>query len=95
MSEGTIRRASLSDIRKMKDDGKLLSADQPGLIEELGPDFWADAKVLEPRQPRSVHLKLDPEVFDYFKSLGKGHLTRMQNVLKAYAEHHAKGQQGR
>jgi uncharacterized protein (DUF4415 family) len=35
---------------------------------------------------RSVHLKLDPEVFDFFyqEAGGKGHLTRMQNVLKAY-----------
>ncbi|HYD08277.1 MAG TPA: BrnA antitoxin family protein [Reyranella sp.] len=38
--------------------------------------------------PRSVHLKLDPDVFDYFKSLGKGHITKMQEVLRAYANAH-------
>lgn len=31
-----------------------------------------------------MHLKLDPEVFEFFKAGGKGHLTRMQNVLAAY-----------
>ena len=45
------------------------------------------------RKPRSrgrgpaapVHLKLDPDVFDFFyaETGGKGHLTRMQNVLRA------------
>lgn len=58
--------------------------------ETLGAEFWAGAKIDEPRKPRSVHLKLDPEVFEFFykSSSGKGHLTRMQNVLKAYAAAH-------
>jgi len=38
-----------------------------------------------------VHLKLDPDVFAFFKQQGKGHITRMQDVLKAYV----KAQQGR
>jgi len=38
--------------------------------------------------PKSVHLKLEPEVFDFFKSQGKGHLTKMQEVLKAYVTAH-------
>ena len=44
--------------------------------------------MVEPRKPRSVHLKLDADVFEFFyeESRGKGHLTRMQNVLRAYAE---------
>jgi uncharacterized protein (DUF4415 family) len=42
------------------------------------------------KKPRSVHLKVDPDVFEFFRaeSHGKGHLTRMQNVLKAYAKAH-------
>ncbi len=35
-------------------------------------------------EPKSVHLKLESEVYQFFKSEGKGHITRMQNVLKAY-----------
>lgn len=56
--------------------------------EDLGPEFWAKAVLVAPRKPKSVHLKLDPEVFDYFVQItgGKGHLTRMQAVLKAYVE---------
>jgi uncharacterized protein (DUF4415 family) len=55
---------------------------------DLPDDFWQNATVINPEDwaKRSVHLKLDPDVFDYFKSGGKGHLTRMQNVLRAYVK---------
>ena len=57
--------------------------------EALGPDFWANAMTVAPKEgPKSVHLKLDPEVFDFFKAQGKGHLTKMQDVLKAYVNAH-------
>lgn len=88
MSESNIKRASLREIRKMKDEGLLARNLTPSKGEDLGPDFWKSAEVREPRAPKSVHLKLDPEVFDYFKSRGKGHLTRMQEVLRAYVRHH-------
>lgn len=57
---------------------------------DLGLDFWAKAQVVLPKRSKSVHLKLDPEVFDYFVEItkGKGHLTRMQAVLKAYVLAH-------
>ncbi len=86
MASGTTKRASLDDIRTMKERGEV--ARLPGAVggEDLGADFWDTARIEEPRKPRSVHLKLDPEVFKFFyeESKGKGHLTRMQNVLRAY-----------
>ena len=88
MSESNIKRASLEEIRKRKDRGELAQNLTPRAGEDLGADFWASATVVEPRAPKSVHLKLDPEVFEYFKGLGKGHLTRMQEVLRAYVRHH-------
>lgn len=69
----------------MYDRGELDQTDESGMVEELPDDFWDNAVVVEP-PPRSVHLKLEPEVFQFFKSGGKGHLTRMQNVLKAYVK---------
>jgi len=90
MSENTIRRASLADIRKMKNRGELHHNPDapagPAVDEEpLGADFWDKAVLVSPKK-RSVHLKLDPEVFDFFvaETDGKGHLTRMQEVLKSY-----------
>jgi uncharacterized protein (DUF4415 family) len=74
----------------MKEKGELFHDPKAPEGENLGHEFWAKAKVEAPRKPRSVHLKLDPEVFEFFhrQSGGKGHLTRMQKVLKAYVDAH-------
>lgn len=71
----------------MYDRGELEPSGDEGEMpdDEFPDDFWEKAVVVEP-PPRSVHLKLDPEVFHFFKAGGKGHLTRMQNVLKAYVK---------
>mgnify|MGYP000149638566 CR=1 FL=1 len=86
MTEPDIRRASLEEIRRMKDRGELYHNPDAPVGPQLGAEFWAGAKIVESKKPRSVHLKLDPEVFDFFVSEtnGKGHLTRMQDVLKSY-----------
>lgn len=84
MTESVTKRASLADLRKMRITGKLHH--DPAAVEgaELGDEFWENAVLTEPKIPTSVHLKLDPEVFAFFKRGGKGHLTRMQKVLEAY-----------
>lgn len=72
----------------MKDNGELYENPDAPEGPELGDEFWANAVLVEPRGATSVHLKLDPEVFEYFKGQGKGHITRMQDVLKAYVKAH-------
>ena len=54
--------------------------------ESLGADFWDSAHVVMPGGKTSVHLRLDTDVVVWFKAKGKGHLTRMNAVLKAYVE---------
>lgn len=90
MTDVTIKKASLADIRRMKVREELFHDPDAPEGEDLGPDFWAEATIEEPQVSRSVHLRLDPEVFEFFRrqSGGKGHLTKMQNVLKAYAKAH-------
>ncbi len=90
MSEPNTRRASLADIKRMKENGELFHDPNAPEGESLGPEFWAKAEIKQPRKPRSVHLKLDPDVFEFFhrQSGGKGHLTKMQNVLKAFVNAH-------
>ncbi|MCE7027785.1 BrnA antitoxin family protein [Jiella avicenniae] len=73
----------------MREKGDLHHDPKAPVGESLGPVFWAKARLNRPKPaPKSVHLKLDPEVFEFFKSQGKGHLTKMQEVLKAYVEAH-------
>ena len=88
MTEENIKRVSLAELRRMKDRGEIYHNPDAPEGTELGPEFWANAVLVEPQSPTSVHLKLDPEVFDYFKGQGKGHITRMQDVLKAYVKAH-------
>ncbi len=78
-----IRRASLAELREMRNRGELHRGNPSVEDEVLPPEFWEEAELQAPGR-KSVHLKLDPEVFEFFKQGGKGHLTRMQNVLAAY-----------
>lgn len=97
MTERTIKRTSLAELRRMADRKEIGPLPKPAHVEDeeetLGPEFWARAELVEPKGRRSVHLKLEADVFEFFHAAsgGKGHLTKMQNVLKAYAEAHRKG----
>jgi uncharacterized protein (DUF4415 family) len=59
-------------------------ADAPEI--ELDEDFWRHAKVMVPPGKISVHLRVDANVLAWFKAQGRGHLTRMNAVLRAYME---------
>lgn len=67
---------------------KKTPADAPEI--ELDEEFWRNAAIVEAAAPRktSVHLRIDPETLAFFRAGGKGHLTRMAKVLKAYAQSH-------
>ena len=39
-----------------------------------------------PQGKTSVHLRLDSDIVEWFKTRGKGHLTRMFAVLRAYVD---------
>ena len=86
MTEENWKRVSLAELRRMKDAGEINHNPNAPEGPELGDEFWANAVPVEPHGRTSVHLKLDDEVFDFFKSQGKGHLTRMQDVLRAYVK---------
>ena len=68
----------------MRERGELYSNPNAPEGPELPPGFWDEAEFVNYNAPKSVHLKLEPDVYAFFKSEGKGHITRMQNVLKAY-----------
>jgi len=88
MTGPSMKRASLAELRRMNKSGQL--AHDPGAPEgeELGAEFWQAAAVEQPPRRRSVHLKLDADVFEFFRQEagGRGHITRMQDVLRAYAK---------
>jgi uncharacterized protein (DUF4415 family) len=84
--KSTTARFSLSQVESQRKQGQ----DEPGKnvpeAEPLGVDFWRSARVVMPTGKTSVHLRLDSDVVAWFKAHGKGHLTRMNAVLRAYVE---------
>jgi len=90
MANDDMRRSSLDEIKQMRAKGltKKTPADAPEI--ELGEGFWRNDMIAETAAPRktSAHLRVDPETVAFFRAAGKGHLTRMAKVLKAYAQSH-------
>lgn len=79
---------SRTDLRKVdaltdRDVERRIAADPEE--RRLRPD-WTTARLVLPEPKQSVHLRLDRDVIAYFRSGGKGHLTRMQAVLRAFVE---------
>lgn len=92
VTDAGLKTLSLDEIRAMMDAGKLVvRPDAPEAELEDSAEFWTRAKVVAPAPKKSVHLRLDPEVFDFFlaQSKGKGHIKKMQAVLAAYMRAHS------
>jgi len=86
--KSTIVRHSLSQIRAIRERGEDKTSPHAPEAESLGADFWRSARVVMPGGKTSVHLRLDSDVVEWFKANGKGHLTRMNAVLRAYVDAH-------
>jgi len=88
------RAKSRTDLRRvgaMTDEKleRLVAEDERGLT----PD-WTRAKLILPQARQSVHLRLEQETVEYFKSQGRGHISRMQAVLKSYVDAHKRQAKG-
>jgi uncharacterized protein (DUF4415 family) len=79
-------RHSLSEISALREAGEARTSPDAPEAESLGAEFWRAARVVMPAGKTSVHLRLDSDVVDWFRARGKGHLTRMNAVLRAYVE---------
>lgn len=96
---GKITKKQLGDIRGDRTDWarvdamtgekleRAIAADSDADIPDID---WTKARLVLPQRKQSVHLRLDPEVLNWFRGQGRGHLTRMNAVLKAYYEAHRK-----
>jgi uncharacterized protein (DUF4415 family) len=87
-AESDTRRYSLEDLEAAHAAGDTATRpDAPAYPVE--DDFWAKARPIMPQPGKtSVHLRVDTDVLDWFRAQGKGHLTRMNAVLRSYMEAH-------
>jgi len=82
----TTVKHSLSEIQAMRERGLDKTRPDAPPAQSLGEEFWKSARVVFPPGKTSVHLRLDSDVVEWFKLRGKGHLTRMNAVLRAYVD---------
>ena len=84
--EDDTRRHSLDELKELRRQGRTETrADAPRHAME--PDFWASARVVMPPPGKtSVHLRLDADVLEWFRDQGKGHLSRMNAVLRSFMD---------
>jgi uncharacterized protein (DUF4415 family) len=84
--KSTIVRHSLSEICALRErgvDGTSMAAPE---AESLGAEFWKSERVVVPSGKISMRLRVDSNVVEWFRARGKGHLTRMNAVLRDYVE---------
>jgi len=81
-----IKKTSLEDIKAMKERGELHATRNNAPEIDMPDGFWDDAEIVDRSKKQSIHLRVDSDILEYFKSEGKGHLTRMNAVLRSYVE---------
>ena len=88
MENEDTRQFSLETLKRQRDLGQTgTRADAPA--RPVDADFWASARVVMPPPGKaSVHMRLDSDVLEWFRAQGKGHLTRMNAVLRSFMEAH-------
>jgi uncharacterized protein (DUF4415 family) len=85
MAENDTRKYSVEELRELRERGETETrADAP--VVSLEPGFWDNARVVIPPGKSSIHLRVDTDVLEWFRGQGRGHLTRMNAVLRSFME---------
>ncbi len=80
------KQYSPETLKSERARGKTLSQTHPP-ARPVDEDFWRNARVVMPSPGKaSVHLRLDADVLEWFREQGKGHLSRMNAVLRSFME---------
>lgn len=71
----------------MRERGDYIPTRKDAPTIEPDASFWEQARIVMPPPAKaSVHLGVDADVLAWFKAQGKGHLTRMNAVLRSCVE---------
>lgn len=93
----TIERSTPGKPRKGKTDWKSLATRtdrevrsairaDPDAAPVADSEWFRRARIVLPEPKQAVSLRVDREVLDWFKRQGPGYQTRMNAVLRAYAD---------
>jgi uncharacterized protein (DUF4415 family) len=93
MAKKDTRRYSPDELKAMRERGDYVPTRPDAPTAKIDEEFWQSAQVVMPPGKESVHLRVDSDVLEWFKAQGKGHLTRMNAVLRSYVAAHKNGPQ--
>lgn len=80
------KRASLEDLKAARAKKELAAPKQGSSEIDMPEGFWDTAQPQRPRPKQQVNLRVDPDIIEFFKAQGSGHLTRMHAVLRSYVD---------
>ena len=55
-------------------------------IPELDQSFFKSAEIRLPKSKAPVTIRLDQDVLDWYRSLGKGYQTKINAILRLYMD---------
>lgn len=85
-STGMSSRTDWQRVRALRDEEISISAEHPeASVEHIVRGIVRRGLAAEPPK-RSISLRVDAEVLDWFKAQGDGYQTRMNAVLRAFRD---------
>ncbi len=109
-NEKNISRHSAAELRKRRDQGEsrtdlvrvdALTAEEierasMQQLEEDGVDgdWTKSVEVVTAVNKKTVTMRLDPDLIDWFRKTGPGYQTRINAILRAYMRHAQEGKTG-
>ncbi len=105
MSE-TVTRRSLKEAGEGRTDWKRIDSQTDAAIDAaiaadpdaapvLDSDWFSDAELELPERKQAISLRVDADVLRWYKAQGPGYLSRMNAILRQYAEAHGATLTGR
>ncbi|GMR17931.1 MAG: BrnA antitoxin family protein [Gammaproteobacteria bacterium] len=88
MNAKSLKKKSQTDWDKVDDlsDKEIDTSDIPLLDKE----FFKNAELHMPTRKKSITVRLDSDVLEWFREQGKGYQTKMNAILRTYMKAHNK-----
>lgn len=86
MEKGATKHYSMDELIVLRDRGDYAPTKDDAPVVEPDDTFWENARIVTPRTKATVSMRIDPDVLEWFKAQGEGHVTRMHAVLRSYVE---------
>ena len=81
-----IKTASLEELRAMRASGAIKPTRHDAPELDVPEGFWDTAEPQEYKTKKQLNMRVDPDIIEFFKDQGAGHLTRMHAVLRSYVD---------